>query len=611
VSEEHRDPVSELAQGMEAAGALIESLEEEVISLRRDLEQASVALQAAQEEAAARRRALEKEESARRAAQGEVDLLRAEVSEAKTAHADETLQLRNQHINELAELQRKLEEQRRADLEAATSEGRVEALKEEFRREREALEERHAAELEALKTSAEQWEETLRESYREQEERHSTELESLRLELERQRSETERTLREDFEWKLAEEKRTTEERHEAALQAISSAAAGRELELEQGYRAVVESQQAEIEALRGEIETNAREAEDRRKRDLREVKTLAENREREARRAHAARLAEAETEAERRLAALQSQREADNQALRARHAEELARVRREYEERLAAEDERRKAETWALEERLAEARIQRDTEHRTYTARLRELEAARLEQKVSAKEDLEGVVEGFGAEIFTLESRVAELEDALRDSEERRESLEGEHAQLSRTLSEGEVEPPSRGAVDEESVDERRHRELDAARLLAEERAADLEARLREAQEASARNARELENALETLQRFSEPGRRVREGIALFNASEHARTVASISKALGLPHVHAGLDDDLGKPVLTFAWPEMAWRRYISDPTEGVEEPRVYLIGTGDDPAELEGPESRPNARMDAQGHLMLGVQAR
>ena len=59
VSEEPRDQVDELARGIEAAGALIESLEEEVANLRRDLEQASVALKAAQEEVSARGRALE------------------------------------------------------------------------------------------------------------------------------------------------------------------------------------------------------------------------------------------------------------------------------------------------------------------------------------------------------------------------------------------------------------------------------------------------------------------------------------------------------------------------------------------------------------------------
>lgn len=55
----------------------------------------------------------------------------------------------------------------------------------------------------------------------------------------------------------------------------------------------------------------------------------------------------------------------------------------------------------------------------------------------------------------------------------------------------------------------------------------------------------------------------------------------------------------------------MGWRRYVSDPTEGVEEPRVYLIGTGDSPEDLKPPENQPNARVDAQGRLMLGVQAR
>jgi hypothetical protein len=170
---------------------------------------------------------------------------------------------------------------------------------------------------------------------------------------------------------------------------------------------------------------------------------------------------------------------------------------------------------------------------------------------------------------------------------------------------------PREGQESEDGPDGR-IRELDAARLLAEERVSDLEARLREAQEESRRNAQKLEEALESLERLSQPERRLREGIALFNSTEHARAVASISKALGLPRVHAGLRGaPPGKPVLTFAWGDIAWRRYVSDPTEGVEEPRVYLTGTGEDPAEIEDPEQEPNARMDAQGRLMLGIQAR
>jgi len=121
-----------------------------------------------------------------------------------------------------------------------------------------------------------------------------------------------------------------------------------------------------------------------------------------------------------------------------------------------------------------------------------------------------------------------------------------------------------------------------------------------------------LGDALERLDRLSDPARRLREGIALFNASEHANTVASISRSFGLPKVHAALDDATpGKPTITFLWGDMAWRRYVSDPTDGVEEPRVYLTGTGEDTTEVEPSTRHPNARMDSNGHLKMGVQAR
>lgn len=53
---EARDLAGELADRLEAAGALIERLEREVAGLRRDLEQANVALQAARREVSARER---------------------------------------------------------------------------------------------------------------------------------------------------------------------------------------------------------------------------------------------------------------------------------------------------------------------------------------------------------------------------------------------------------------------------------------------------------------------------------------------------------------------------------------------------------------------------
>jgi hypothetical protein len=155
---------------------------------------------------------------------------------------------------------------------------------------------------------------------------------------------------------------------------------------------------------------------------------------------------------------------------------------------------------------------------------------------------------------------------------------------------------------------------VDAARLLAEERAADLEERLQRAEEVNRQQTRELEEALESLRKVSDPEQRLRSGVSLFNASEHTRAVASISKAFGLPKVHVGADGGSGssvrKPVITFVWSDMAWRRYVSDPTEGVEEPRVYLIGAGDEPSDIDNSGLEPNARMDAQGRLILGIQA-
>ncbi|HZC18100.1 MAG TPA: hypothetical protein VE225_00165, partial [Rubrobacteraceae bacterium] len=210
-----------------------------------------------------------------------------------------------------------------------------------------------------------------------------------------------------------------------------------------------------------------------------------------------------------------------------------------------------------------------------------------------------------------LEDRIAELEDALEESG----ALE---AELREALEEAKMRDEDRQLGEgwaEREVDDlvARLEEADAAHLSAEERAADLEARLREAEEENKRLTGELQEALENLRRVSDPERRLRASISLFNASEHTRTVASISKALGLPKVHIGSDGDSGspsKPVITFVWSGIAWRRYVSDPTEGVEEPRVYLIGAGDDPSDIRHPDLEPNARMDAQGRLILGVQA-
>jgi hypothetical protein len=249
-------------------------------------------------------------------------------------------------------------------------------------------------------------------------------------------------------------------------------------------------------------------------------------------------------------------------------------------------------------------------------------------EKGTTEKELERRLAEAEAEKTRLEDRVAELQDALEESgaleAELREALEAssvahderrqEDGDAHRSAAkgpQGRLEEVYASRIAAEEL-EGRLEEADTARLLAEERAADLEARLREAEEENRRRARELEKAREGLEEVSNPEQRLRSGISLFNASEHTRTVASISKALGLPKVHVGADggpDSMTrKPVITFVWNEIAWRRYVSDPTEGVEEPRVYLIGTGDDPEEIKHPD--PNARMDARGRLILGVQA-
>ena len=213
MDEDPRRTVVELAKGMEAAGALIESLEEEAANLRRDLERATATLRTAQVEVASSAGMLEVggRARARARAQRELEALRAENSDLKRRHSDEQLRLSNEHINELAAVRRRLEEQRRLDVEAASSETRFDDLKEEFRREREALEVRHHGEVETLKQSSEQWEERLRIGYWVQEERHASELEAVRREAEERIGELESSLEVSVERRVAEAKSASAE----------------------------------------------------------------------------------------------------------------------------------------------------------------------------------------------------------------------------------------------------------------------------------------------------------------------------------------------------------------------------------------------------------------
>jgi hypothetical protein len=660
MSEEYRDPTKELEDQMRAADELIKSLEVEVEDLRRDLEQASGALRAARKEVTTRGQALEdleESEQARASAAEEAQVLREDLTELRQRSADEQLRLRNQHIAEMAALREELEELKRTEVATAQADNKIANLREESHKERAALEARHKAEVEELKRAAQQWEEQLRDGYRELEERHSTEIEklsreystevetlqreyrelqaeyreeveALRAKAEEQKTELERTIREELGRERDEELRAERERHAVEVESLKNAAANRELELQKELREAAESHQAEVEALRFEIENTATVAEERREKDLKEVKRLADSRERELKRTQTARLAKEKEAAERRVAALKAQREADISTLKEWHSKELEKVRRALEEGLTAGEERQALEVARLQEEIEGLRARRNAESRLYGERLSELERSKVAEQGTKEKELERRLAEAEAEKTRLEDRVAELQDALEESgaleSELREALEessvvlderrqedGEAEGISAEGLEGRLEEVYARRVATEEL-EGRLEEADAARLVAEERAADLEARLRQAEEENRRRARELEKAREGLEEVSNPEQRLRSGISLFNASDHTRTVASISKALGLPRVHVsadgGPDSMTRKPVITFIWEEMAWRRYVSDPTEGVEEPRVYLIGTGNDPDEIKHPE--PNARMDARGRLILGVQA-
>lgn len=99
---------------------------------------------------------------------------------------------------------------------------------------------------------------------------------------------------------------------------------------------------------------------------------------------------------------------------------------------------------------------------------------------------------------------------------------------------------------------------------------------------------------------------RVSTAIELFNASEHPRTVAGISRSLGLPEVAvlpSGPRSALVSVVV--AW-ELCWYRYELDLSDEVPSVRVATQGYELDELPLE--ERRGNARADERGRLVLPV---
>lgn len=89
--------------------------------------------------------------------------------------------------------------------------------------------------------------------------------------------------------------------------------------------------------------------------------------------------------------------------------------------------------------------------------------------------------------------------------------------------------------------------------------------------------------------------------LGLFNASEHARTVAGVIHSLGAPYVHAGTRAEQGFVDVLVVW-ELCWYRYEVD----LENRVVRLRQQGYEPAELGDGLMAANAIADERGKLTL-----
>jgi hypothetical protein len=92
--------------------------------------------------------------------------------------------------------------------------------------------------------------------------------------------------------------------------------------------------------------------------------------------------------------------------------------------------------------------------------------------------------------------------------------------------------------------------------------------------------------------------------VALFNDSEHPRTVAGIARSLGLPEVSVLPAAQLPSVVnIVVAW-ELCWYRYEVDLSDEV--PSFRVAGQGYELDELAPEERRCNAVADEYGRLSL-----
>jgi hypothetical protein len=144
-----------------------------------------------------------------------------------------------------------------------------------------------------------------------------------------------------------------------------------------------------------------------------------------------------------------------------------------------------------------------------------------------------------------------------------------------------------------------------ARRWLAD-RAERVRARIEEARNAAEEEEKQMEArpAPPRPVRPETPERRLRRAIDEFNGSEHRRTVAGLTKSLGVPRVSAVMPPDAPHEVrLTVAW-DLSWYqwevRLADDPA------RVRALAKGSELDELRDDDRAWNARVSDDGRLQL-----
>ena len=100
---------------------------------------------------------------------------------------------------------------------------------------------------------------------------------------------------------------------------------------------------------------------------------------------------------------------------------------------------------------------------------------------------------------------------------------------------------------------------------------------------------------------------KVERALELFNASEHQRTMAGLTRSLGAPWAMAQPDPDAPSTVTVIVAWELSWYRYRVDLGDAAEP--VSLQGKGDELDDIESALRKWNAGLDAEGRLVIGVQ--